>query len=393
LLAKSKHLTIMENTLNEIRLLFGRGAFKNEEHIRVAVVCRILQELGWNIWNPEEVNLEFVCTPDEDKTKVDVALICTPLRPDVFIEVKGYGQIRSKLSDIERQLRDYNRNNTALFSIITDGAEWRFYNSQTGGEFSKKCFKVLNLLRESVEDVALNFKTLLKKSEIQNGNAERQSIAYLRLTQKQRLMEDLLPEARRKALEPPFPPLPKALVDLVKEQGDEVSIEEATAFISEFQERKPTPPQPAPSPIPIWERKEAGLKQPTVSGVRQLDPKNPGDIRFTKIIQGKFGFDEATGWTDLVKAGIKLAVSKGFPIQELQRRLTIKIKTEPFNDDGYRWDPELKLSIQGFEAKRAADNLYRLANLLKEELYIRFYWRENDDAAHPGEEGVIQWRP
>jgi hypothetical protein len=53
----------------------------------------------------------------------------------------------------------------------------------------------------------------------------------------------------------------------------------------------------------------------------------------------------------------------------------------------------LNLSIQGFEAKRAAENLYRLANSLKEELYVRFYWRENEDAAHPGEEGVIHWRP
>ena len=383
----------MENTLNEIRLLFGRGVFKNEEHIRVAVVCRVLQELGWNIWNPEEVNLEFVCSPDEDNTKVDVALMCTPLRPDAFIEVKGFGLIRGKLGDIELQLRDYNRNNTALFSIITDGAEWRFYYSQTGGEFAKKCFKVINLLRESVEDVALNFKTLLKKSEIQNGNAEQQAKAYLRLTQKQRLMEDLLPEARRMALEPPFPPLPKALVDLVKEQGVEVSIDDATAFISQFQERKTSPPPPPLNPIPILERKQGGLKQPAVSGARQLDPKNPGDLRFTKIIQGKIGFEEATGWIDLVKAGIKLAVSKGFTVQELQRRLTIKIKTEPFNDDGYRWDPELKLSIQGPEAKKAADNIYRLSTLLKEELYIRFYWRENEDAAHPGEEGVIQWRP
>ena len=383
----------MENTLNDIRLLIGRGAFKNEEHIRVAVVCRILQELGWNIWNPEEVNLEFVPVPDEDKTKVDVALMSTPLRPCVFIEVKALGQFRGKLPDIERQLRDYNRNNTSLFSIITDGAEWRFYYSQTGGEFSKKCFKVINLQRESIEDLDLNFKTLLRKSEIQNGNAERQAIAYLRLTQKQRLMEDLLPDARRKALESPFPPLPKALVDLVKEQGGEVSVEEATAFISEFQERKPGPPQPPPGPRPTWPTGEVKPKETIDSGVRQLDPRNPGDLRFTKIMQGKIGFEEANGWSDLVKVGIKRAVSKGFAVQELQRRLTVNIKTEPSNDEGYRWDPELNLSIQGFDVKKAADNLYRLATLLREELYVRFYWRENGAAAHPGEEGVIQWRP
>jgi hypothetical protein len=280
-----------------------------------------------------------------------------------------------------------------MFSIITDGAEWRFYYSQTGGEFSQKCFKTLNLLREPVQDVQVTFKTLLQKSEVQNGNAEKQAIAYLRLTQKQRLMEDLLPEARRKALEAPFPALPKALVDLLMEQGLEVSIEEAATFISEFQERRPPVPTPPPPPNPVGVRKEVSPKPPPGRGVHQLDPKNPGDLRFTKIIEGKIGFEEATGWSDLVKAGIKLAVSKGFAIQELQGRLTLNIKTEPFNDDGYRWEPELKLSIQGVDARKAADNLYRLAKLLNEELYVRFFWRENEAAAHPGAEGVIQWRP
>ena len=90
----------------------------------------------------------------------------------------------------------------------------------------------LNLLREPVEDVHTNLRALLQKSEVQSGNAERQAIAYLRLTRKQRLMEDLLPEARRKALESLFPPLPKALVDLATEQGVEVTVEEAAAFIS-----------------------------------------------------------------------------------------------------------------------------------------------------------------
>jgi hypothetical protein len=383
----------MEATLNELRSLFGRGAFKNEQHIRVCVVCRILQELGWNIWNPGEVDLEFACAPDEDSTKVDVSLRCTPLKPDVFIETKSFGQIRNRLSDVERQLRDYNRNNTAMFSVITDGAEWRFYYSQTGGEFAQKCFKVLNLVREPVDDVQASFRSLLQKTEVQNGNAERQAIAYLRLTQKQRLMEELLPEARRKALEAPFPPLPKALVDLLVEQGVNVSTEESASFISDFKERRPSAPASVQLPPPETPRKEIGPKTPSAPNALQLDPKNPGDLRFTRIIQGRIGIEEASGWNDLVKAGVRIAQSKGFSFQELQQKLTINMKPEPFNQDGYRWDPQLKVSIQGFDAKKASENLYRLAKLMNEELNIRLYWREEPDAAHPGEEGVIYWRP
>ena len=84
-------MLIVDNTLNDIRRLLERGVFKNEEHIRVCVACRILQELGWNVWNPEEVNMEFAVAPEEDQTKVDVALRSTPLQPDAFIEVKAFG--------------------------------------------------------------------------------------------------------------------------------------------------------------------------------------------------------------------------------------------------------------------------------------------------------------
>jgi hypothetical protein len=388
----------MENILNDVRQLFERGIYKNEQHIRFCVVCRILQELGWNIWNPEEVNLEFACAPEEDSTKVDVALRCTPLKPDVFLETKSYGQIRNTLDKPERQLRDYNRNNTAMFSIITDGAEWRFYYSQTGGEFAQKCFKILNLLREPVQDVQASFKTLLQKTEVQNGNAEKEAIAYLRLTQKQRLMEDLLPEARRKALETPFPALPQALVHLLTEQGVEVSMDEAATFISEFQERRPSLPPPPPATLPQPSslgsiRKEAGLKNPMSRGGHQLDPRNPGDLRFTKIIEGRIGFEEATGWIDLVKARLRIALSKGISFSELARKLSVNMKAERYDQEGFIWHSDINLSIQGFDSKKAADNLYRLARLMNEELYIRLYWRDKEEAAHPGEEGVIHWRP
>ena len=91
----------------------------------------------------ERRNTEFIVVPNEDKTRVDVALFLTPFAPAVFIEIKGVGLIQGRLADIERQLRDYNRNNTAMFTIITDGREWRFYFSQTGGEFSKNVLRLL----------------------------------------------------------------------------------------------------------------------------------------------------------------------------------------------------------------------------------------------------------
>ncbi len=81
----------------------------------------------------------------------------------MFIEIKAIGKLDTDLVKYEVQLRDYNRNNTAPFSIITDGREWRFHYSQTGGEFSQKCFKVIDLLDDAIADSALSLYAFLSK--------------------------------------------------------------------------------------------------------------------------------------------------------------------------------------------------------------------------------------
>ena len=64
----------MRDTLTDIREKLQHGEYQNEEHVRLALVCRLLFKLGWNIWNPKEVNTEFQPIPSEDRTRVDIAL-------------------------------------------------------------------------------------------------------------------------------------------------------------------------------------------------------------------------------------------------------------------------------------------------------------------------------
>jgi len=231
----------MNEILEEIRKYIDSGYFKNEENIRFSLVARILQKLGWDIWNPKEVATEFPVLPNEDSTRVDIALFDNIPSPSVFIETKALGKLNTELEKYEVQLRDYNRNNTSTLSIITDGREWRFYYSQTGGEFSQKCFKVLDLLNDDVGDIELSFYTFLSKEDIRSGKAKNEAETYLKLSQKQRAMEDALPQARRQILESPFPSLPEALVKIVAEEGYTVSIEEASRFVKKQGAKKPKP--------------------------------------------------------------------------------------------------------------------------------------------------------
>ena len=149
----------MREILEDIRNKLNDGIYKNEEHVRLSIVARILQKLDWDIWNPSEVNTEFKVVPNEDSTRVDFALFLNSYSPpSFFIETKSIGKINIDLAKTEQQLRDYNRNNTAEFTIITDGQYWRFYYSQTGVEFSQKCFKILNLLTDEIEDSIISFR-------------------------------------------------------------------------------------------------------------------------------------------------------------------------------------------------------------------------------------------
>jgi len=221
----------MNEILSDIREKLTKNYFQNEEHVRISLVLRILFELGWDIWNPKEVNSEFKAVPNEDISRVDIALFSNEyLPPLIFIEIKSVGKIDTDLFRIEKQLRDYNRNNTAQFSIITDGKKWRFYYSQTGGEFSQKCFKVIDIMQNDLSDIINSLTLFLSKDEILSGNSKKEAERLLKLNQKQRALEDALPRARRMISEYPFPSLPRALVEIVSKLGFTINEEEAKEF-------------------------------------------------------------------------------------------------------------------------------------------------------------------
>src|SRR3990170_2421343 len=169
----------MKEIILDIRDKASRGVFKNEEQVRVCIVYRVLQALGWEIWNPSEVYPEYLVVPTEDASRIDVALFLRLAIPTVFIEVKAIGKLEQGLEASERQLRDYNRNNAATFTILTDGIRWRLYYSKASGEFRQRLFKVIDLVRDELEDVELLFTSFLAKSRLIGPSAEQQAQEYI----------------------------------------------------------------------------------------------------------------------------------------------------------------------------------------------------------------------
>jgi hypothetical protein len=115
----------------------------------------------------------------------------------------------------------------------------------------------LDVLKDDVDDLEKSFEMFLSKERIGNSTAEREAQEYLQLSRKQRVMEDILPKARRLINEPPFPTLPQAVVNLAKKAGQTVNEEEASQFIKKNMDRekiggddtgKQPPPPPPPPP-------------------------------------------------------------------------------------------------------------------------------------------------
>lgn len=223
----------MLEILQDIQTRLRAGQYQNEEHIRLSIVARIVAATGWNIWDPTEVFTEFKATATEDNTRVDMALFAKNFEADtVFIECKGHGRIGDDLPKVERQLRDYNRNHSALFTIITDGQHWRFYFSLTSGEFAQKLFAKFDLLADELAELAEQFTTFLSKAHILSGAARHAAESYLMLSKKERVMKDLLPEAEKAITLPPYLALPDALVSLLAEKSLRITRDEAVAFLA-----------------------------------------------------------------------------------------------------------------------------------------------------------------
>jgi hypothetical protein len=245
----------MHEILLDIRQRLVGKEYKNEEHVRLSLVARLVQALGWDIWNPTEVYTEFKATKKEDNTRVDMALFTHGFDATaIFIECKGVGNFAAGLPAVERQLRDYNRDHTALFTIITDGRHWRFYFSFTSGEFKDKLFCKFDLQQDGLEEVAVYLETFLLRENIQNHSARQKAEAYLMLGKKERAMQDVLPDAQKLVTLPPFPSLPQAMVQLLAAKVLVVTPAEAQAFLMGSVTALETVSEP---PAPVIEKKLA----------------------------------------------------------------------------------------------------------------------------------------
>ncbi len=119
--------------------------------------------------------------------------------------------------------------------------------------------------------------------------------------------------------------------------------------------------------------------------------KTPG-LSFTRLISAKIGgiVVKKVNWASLLVEMIAAIKAKGFSSEKLVTELQVPSRARAYSDEGFKYYPELGISIQGQSAQDAWKETERLAKKWKISVEAQFQWRLNDKAQHPGRVGSLR---
>jgi len=135
----------------------------------------------------------------------------------------------------------------------------------------------------------------------------------------------------------------------------------------------------------------------TRDSTQKLSPDSPPDLRHTRILAARFAGQTASGWNNLVHVAHKEAMSHLGSLESLRSatksNFIIGRASSEEVKKGYRYVPEVNISIQNVDAGHAWSNTLRLARQLNVAVRVDFEWMQKSDAIFPGERGVLAWPP
>ena len=185
-------MTLKEH-IDDIRDNLKKGLYANEAAVSNGIVRRLLDALGWPIYNPQIIIPEY----SVEGRRVDFALCHPSSKPLVFIEVKQVGNIEGA----ERQLFEYAFHEGVPIAILTDGQKWRFFYPIGQGDYRERKVCELDIITGDSEENTERLNRYLDYESIRTGEAvETIKKDYERVIQ-QRQVATRLPEAWDKLIE------------------------------------------------------------------------------------------------------------------------------------------------------------------------------------------------
>ncbi len=95
-------------------------------------------------------------------------------------------------------------------------------------------------------------------------------------------------------------------------------------------------------------------------------------------------------WSSILLAMIAQIKAKGFEGDKLVRELHIPTKATEYDEEGYKYQPDVGISMQGQSAADAWKEIDRIAQKWRVPVMVEFMWRQNPKAQFPGKAGVLR---
>lgn len=195
----------MQMLIGQIRERLQRSAYVNEAAISHGVVMPIINALGWDTADPQQVVPEYSISGG----RVDFALFGLGHKPAVFIEVKQVGRAMAG----DRQLFEYCFHQGVSLCVLTDGREWSFY--LPGGHGSYEDRRVYRLQLDDREPAKCEqmLQRYLSRERVRDQSAFEDAQRDHRDATRNREAVNLLPRAWREIAEEAHDQVVEALTD------------------------------------------------------------------------------------------------------------------------------------------------------------------------------------
>jgi hypothetical protein len=128
----------------------------------------------------------------------------------------------------------------------------------------------------------------------------------------------------------------------------------------------------------------------TSEGTIQFDTA-PG-LAFTKPLAASINGKSlhSPRWSAILLTMIAEVKAKGFNGDKLVRELGIPAKAEQYEEEGFKYHPDLGISVQGQSAPDCWKEVERLAKKRHIPVTVEFRWKQNPKAQYPGKTGTLQ---
>jgi predicted type IV restriction endonuclease len=183
----------------------------DETETKMGMILPVLQYLGWDVWNIEEVKPEY---PVEGKKAAEGGKVDYCLRikgkSEVFLEAKRPGE---DLEKHQEQLLDYSFRENVDLAILSNGILWWFYLPRKKGPWKDRKFYAIDISQQDISEITEKFNQLLSREHVQSGEALKKAKSIDEQQDRQKKITETLPKAWNKIISEAEPRLLDLLVD------------------------------------------------------------------------------------------------------------------------------------------------------------------------------------